>query len=59
MDDDLLDTKAQLDSRLKGEGQDMPSERRVIRRVGALGSSTLEKHSMETDKEKYLRGENL
>ncbi|KAF6037840.1 ZNF318 [Bugula neritina] len=55
MDDDLLDTKAQLDSRLKGEGQDMPSERRVIRRVGALGSSTLEKHSMETDKEKYLR----
>ena len=69
-DDDLLDIKPSRRERspeviVKKERSDRDRERsseksdegrRVVRRIGAMGSATLEKHTIENEKDKFLRG---
>lgn len=55
-DDDLLDIKPKMPPpEIKNEPAE---ERRVVRRIGTLGSAELEKEAMVSEKEKYLKGNN-
>ncbi|XP_067938599.1 zinc finger protein 318-like isoform X2 [Watersipora subatra] len=60
-DDELLGVKkSELPAPIKRSTspaviKDEPEGRRVVRRIGAIGSATLEKHAIESDKDKYLR----
>lgn len=49
--------KERSEQRERERSADKPDEgRRVVRRIGAIGSAALEKHAIENEKEKFLRG---
>ena len=53
-DDELLAAKPAR--AVSPAGKEEEEGRRVVRRIGALGNASLEKHVIDNDKEKYLRG---